>query len=98
MNERKPRSETLSDVAARAGVSPKTVSRALREPQMVSADLRRRIEVAIRELAYVPNQLARALASTRTGTIGVLVPSLTNGVFADYLRALHDVLLPAGFQ
>ena len=90
--------KTLSDVAERAGVSPVTVSRALRRPEMVSADLRERVERAIHELAYIPNQLASALASARTGTIGVLVPSLTNGVFADYLRALHDVFLPAGFQ
>jgi LacI family gluconate utilization system Gnt-I transcriptional repressor len=65
---------------------------------MVSADLRERIESAIHELAYIPNQLASALASARTGTIGVLVPSLTNGVFSDYLRALHDAFQPAGFQ
>ena len=92
------RHKTLSDVAARARVSPVTVSRALRQPEMVSAELRQRIERAVRELAYIPNQFARALASARTGTIGVLVPSLTNGVFADYLRALHDTFLPAGFQ
>jgi LacI family gluconate utilization system Gnt-I transcriptional repressor len=94
----KRRRKTLSDVALRAGVSPVTVSRALRRPEMVSADLRRRVETAIQELAYIPNQLASALASSRTGTIGVLVPSLTNGVFADYLRALHDTFLPGGFQ
>jgi LacI family gluconate utilization system Gnt-I transcriptional repressor len=65
---------------------------------MVSEDLRQRVESAVHELAYIPNQLASALASARTRTIGVLVPSLTNGVFADYLRALHDAFLPAGFQ
>ncbi len=96
--EEKPRRETLSDVAAKAGVSPKTVSRALRQPETVSTDLRRRVDAAIQELGYIPNQLARALASARTGTIGILVPSLTNGVFADYMRALHDTLLPAGLQ
>jgi LacI family gluconate utilization system Gnt-I transcriptional repressor len=97
-NAEKPRRETLSDVAAKAGVSPKTVSRVLHQPQAVSAKLRRRVDAAIQEIGYIPNQLARGLASTRTGTIGILVPSLTNGVFADYLRALHDTLLPAGLQ
>jgi LacI family gluconate utilization system Gnt-I transcriptional repressor len=92
------RRKTLRDVAARAGVSAVTVSRALRRPEMVSKDLRSRIQVAVDELAYIPNQLASALASHRTGRIGVVVPSLTNGVFGDYLRALHDVLLPEGFQ
>ncbi len=89
---------TLSDVAAQAGVSTVTASRALRRPEMVSPALRARVETAVRDLAYIPNQLASALASSRTHTIGVVIPSLTNGVFADYIRALHDVFIPAGFQ
>lgn len=81
-----------------AGVSAVTVSRALRRPEMVSAALRDRIDAAVSELAYVPDVAASRLASARTHSIGVIVSSLTNGVFADYLRALHDTLLPAGFQ
>jgi LacI family transcriptional regulator, gluconate utilization system Gnt-I transcriptional repressor len=92
------RRTTLSDVAARAGVSQVTASRVLRRPEMVSPALRKRVETAMRDLAYVPNQLASALASSRTGTVGVIVPSLTNGVFSDYLRALHDTFQPAGMQ
>jgi LacI family gluconate utilization system Gnt-I transcriptional repressor len=88
----------LSDVAAHAGVSAVTVSRAIRKPEMVSADVRRRIDAAVHELGYVPNYLASALASAKTHIIGVVVPSLTNGVFVDYLRALHDFFLPKGFQ
>lgn len=75
-----------------------TVSRALRRPDMVSAKLHDRIQAAVRELAYVPDVAASRLASNRTHTIGVIVSSLTNGVFADYINALHDTLLPAGFQ
>ena len=92
------RQVTLDDVAALAGVSAVTVSRTLRRPEMVSANLRRRVASAVEALGYIPNQLASALASARTGTIGVLIPSLTNGVFADYLKALHDAFLPVGFQ
>jgi LacI family gluconate utilization system Gnt-I transcriptional repressor len=88
----------LADVAKLAGVSAVTVSRALRQPGMVSAALRDRIGAAVAELAYVPDVAASRLASARTHAIGVIVSSLTNGVFADYLRALHDTLLPAGFQ
>ena len=65
---------------------------------MVSAKLRERIDAAVRELAYVPDVAASRLASNRTHTIGVIVSSLTNGVFADYINALHDNLLPAGYQ
>ncbi len=94
----KSRRITLDDVASHARVSAITASRVLRKPEMVSADLRARVDSAVRELAYIPNQLASALASSRTGRIAVIVPSLTNGVFGDYLRALHDVFVPAGFQ
>jgi len=85
-------------VAKLAEVSAVTVSRALRRPEMVSPALRDRIDIAVRELAYVPDVAASRLASARTHAVGVIVSSLTNGVFADYLRALHDSLLPAGFQ
>lgn len=89
---------TLADVAALAGVSAVTVSRVLRQPEMVSPDLRRRVLDAVGELGYVRNQLASALASTRSGLVGVTVPSLTNGVFVDYLTATHELLVPRGFQ
>ena len=94
----KYRRATLADVAARAGVSAVTVSRVLRHPEMVSNALRARVEGVVGELGYVRNQLASALASTRTGLIGVVVPSLTNGVFVDYLTAIHELMVPAGFQ
>lgn len=94
---RRPRSK-LSDVAQRAGVSAVTVSRTLRRPEMVSPQLRERIETAIKDLSYIPNRAASILASSRSNVIGVVVSSLTNGVFADYLRALHDMFQPAGFQ
>ncbi len=89
---------TLADVAIRAGVSPVTVSRAIRHPEMVSDALRARVDDAVRALSYIPNHLASALASTRTHIVGVVVPSLTNGVFDDYLGAIQDVLNPAGIQ
>ncbi len=88
----------MSDVARHAGVSPVTVSRAIRHPEMVSEELKKRIDEAVLRLNYIPNHLASALASTRTQIVGVIVPSLTNGVFDDYLGAIQDVLNPAGFQ
>lgn len=80
----------MADVAAYAGVGMITVSRVLREPHRVSESLRRVVSDAIRELNYVPNLSARALASTRSGVIGALVPSLTQVVFADVLRGIYD--------
>ena len=92
------RRATLNDVARRAKVSPVTVSRAIRHPEMVSEVLRLRIDDAVRVLNYIPNHLASALASTRTHIIGAIVPSVTNGVFDDYLAAIQDVVGRAGIQ
>ena len=77
---------TLADVANAAGVSPITVSRALRHPEKVSESARRRIAQAISRLGYVPDPAARALASGRTNVIGVIILSITNNVFSDVLR------------
>jgi len=83
---------TIADVARRAGVGAITVSRALREPERVSPELRRQIAAAVAELGYVPDSNARALASARADVIGVLVPSLTNNVFAEVVRGIYDGL------
>lgn len=89
---------TLADVAARAGVGAITASRALKNPQQVSEKLRIRIDRAVRELGYIPNQAARALASSETKTISVIFPSLSNAVFSDLLDGIHDCLQPAGYR
>ena len=81
---------TIADVAARAGVGAITVSRALRDASLVSDVLREKINAAIVELGYVANLSARALASTRSDIVGVLVPSLTQHIFADVLRGIYD--------
>jgi LacI family gluconate utilization system Gnt-I transcriptional repressor len=100
----KPRSRrgggrpTIADVAKLAGVGAITVSRALREPGRVSNDLRRQITAAIDKLGYVPDPNARALASAYADVIGVLVPSLTNNVFADVVRGIYDGLSDTSFQ
>lgn len=90
---RKPQEKssiTLIDVANAAGVSAITVSRALRTPQVVSAKSRRKVEAAVDKLGYIPDAAASALASTRTDVIGLLIPSLTNSVFAEVLRGVYD--------
>ncbi len=89
---------TIADVADKAGVSTITVSRALRDPSKVSDHLRRKINNAVRKLNYVPHSHASALASTRSNIVGVIVPSLTNNVFADTLRAIYDDLEQGPFQ
>lgn len=80
----------LTEVAKLAGVSQITASRFFRNPEALSIGKRERVESAAKELGYVPNLAARALASQRTEVIGVLIPSLTNNVFSDVLRGIYD--------
>src|SRR5258708_6082396 len=88
---------TLSAVARRAGVSSITVSRVVRLPNLVAPETRGRVEAAMRELGYVPNQVAGSLASARTSSVGVLVPTIANSIFADTVQGLSDELEPLGY-
>jgi len=89
---------TLSDVARLAGVSPITVSRALRGERAVEASLVARVQAAAQELGYVPDPAARALASRHSAQVVVLVPMLSNALFVDLLEAVQRSLRPAGYQ
>jgi len=89
---------TLNEVAEAAGVSPITVSRALRGERSVAAELVVRVRAAAERLGYVPDPAARALASSRSSHVAVLIPLLSNALFVDLLEAVHRTLLPAGFQ
>jgi LacI family transcriptional regulator, gluconate utilization system Gnt-I transcriptional repressor len=89
---------TLDEVAQAAGVSPITVSRALRGERRVAPDLVLRVRAAAEQLGYVPDPAARALASSRSSHVAVLIPLLTNTLFVDLLEAVHRSLLPAGYQ
>ena len=88
---------TLVDVGREAGVSAITVSRALRSPDKVSPQLRARVEAAVRKLGYMPNQAASRLASSRTNSVVVLIPSVTNNVFSDVVRGIQDCFEGSSF-
>src|SRR3954454_21718229 len=88
---------TLLAVAKLAGVSSITVSRVVRLPNLVKPRTRDRVEAAMRELGYVPNQLAVGLARARTRSVGVLVPTIANSIFADTVQGLSDELEPLGY-
>ncbi|MDG4649473.1 LacI family DNA-binding transcriptional regulator [Roseibacterium sp. SDUM158017] len=83
---------TLRDVAEAAGVSEMTVSRVLRQRGDVSEKTRARVFEAARNLGYVPNKIAGALASNRVNLVGVVIPSLSNMVFPDVLGGIGAVL------
>jgi len=89
---------TLAEVAREAGVSPITVSRALRGDRNVAAELIARVQAAAKALAYVPDPAAQSLASSRSRNVVVLVPLLSNRVFSDLLEAAQRSLMDAGYQ
>ncbi|ADW72868.1 MULTISPECIES: LacI family DNA-binding transcriptional regulator [Rahnella] len=89
---------TLADVAQLAGVGSMTVSRALRTPEQVSDKLREKIEEAVSQLGYLPNQAASSLASASSNTIAMIVPSLSEAGCAEMFAGLQKVLQPAGYQ
>jgi LacI family gluconate utilization system Gnt-I transcriptional repressor len=89
---------TLDDVARAAGVSPITVSRALRGERAVAPELVARVQAAAARLHYVPDPAARALASRHSTHVALLIPMLSNALFVDVLEAVQRSLRPAGYQ
>src|SRR5690625_1962679 len=80
----------INDVAARAGVSPGTVSNVLNRPERVAESTRRRVERAVHELDYVRNSSGRSLRSGRSDSVGLLVLDVTNPFFAEVARGVED--------
>ena len=88
---------TVEDIARAAGVSTATVSRALNKPNSVSEKLRDKVNSKVRELGYVPSGAARALASNRSSTIGAVIPTLNNAIFAAGIAAFEETLSLNGY-
>jgi LacI family transcriptional regulator len=90
-------STTLRDVAREAGVSAATVSRALSTPSRVRPDTLARVLAAARAKRYVLDGAARALRERRSRTIGAVLPTLDNAIFAHATHALQKALDRAGY-
>lgn len=88
----------IKDVAKRANVGVGTVSRMLNNSGYVADATRKKIEVAMKELNYTPNELARNLYHKRTGIIAVLVPNVLNPFFAEFIDYAEADLYEAGFK
>lgn len=91
---------TLNDVATRAGVSISVVSRVLNADPALRArpETKARVKQAARELAYRPNKAAQALRLSHAGAVGLIVPDVTNAIFAELLRGVEDAADEAGTQ
>ena len=87
---------TIRDVARDAGVSVATVSRVLAGTRPVGAETARTVREAAARLGYRPNQVARALRSRSTGTVGLVLPQITNPFFPSLVRELEHALHAEG--
>lgn len=88
---------TLDDVARDAGVSTATVSRCLNEPDKVTEKTKRKVMAAVERLGYTPNFGARVMASRRSYTIGAIIPTMENAIFARGLQAFQETLHTLGY-
>lgn len=89
---------TIKDVAAHAGVSVTTVSRTMNNRGYISQEMRDRINQAMAELDYRPNEVARSLTRQRTRIIGVLVPVVNNPFFAEVIDELSSILTRRNYR
>ena len=88
----------MQDVALRANVGKITVSRVIRTPEKVSVETRKRVLEAIRELGYVPDEMAGALSSSRSRIVGALVSTLADSVFSSTIDGLSQTLRREGYE
>lgn len=82
---------TIYDVAREAGVSMATVSRVVNNNPNVKPQTRKKVFEAIELLGYRPNAVARGLASKKTTTVGVVIPDISNAIFAEIARGIEDI-------
>ncbi len=92
-------SVTIREVARLAEVHPGTVSRTLNEQTraLVNRDTAERVLRAVEQLGYRPNPIARGLKTSRSYTVGVLIPDLTNPLFPPIMRGIEDRLAEVGY-
>ncbi|MDO6712400.1 substrate-binding domain-containing protein [Aliiglaciecola sp. 2_MG-2023] len=98
MSKNKAKRTTLQDIADVVGMTKMTVSRYMKNPNLVKVSSRIQIESAINKLGYIPNRAPNILSKGKSHAIGVLFPSISNHVFDEVLRGIESVTEPAGYQ
>jgi LacI family transcriptional regulator, galactose operon repressor len=84
-------------VAKAARVSPSTVSRSFNHPQLVTASTRKKIDAAVRRLGYIRNRAAQTIHGIRSGTIGLIVPTVDQAIFAELIQSFSEAVENLGF-
>jgi len=89
---------TLKEVADKAGVTVTTVSRMLNKPDKVHPSTIKRIQQAMRDLDYQPNEIARSLSKKTSNFIGLIVPSARNAFFAKVIDSMEHYTTACGYK
>jgi LacI family transcriptional regulator len=84
-------------VALAAGVSASTVSRSFNHPNLVNPATRKKIDRAVRRLGYIRNRAAQAMHGKRSGTVGLIVPTIDHAIFAELVQSFSEGMEAAGF-
>jgi len=89
---------TIIDIAKKLGIAPSTVSRALRDHPDIKNETKEQVKKVAEELRYLPNPIAQSLKSSRTTTIGVIVPEIKHDFFSSAISGIEDVAYQSGYS
>ena len=89
---------TIKDIASQLGISPSTVSKALKNHPDISLETRKKVNDLAKELHYNPNPIALSLRSSKTKTIGLIVPEIVHHFFSSVISGIEDVAYDAGYS
>ena len=82
---------TIKDIAKKAQVSRTTVSRVLNDSGYVKEETRKKVMDVIKELNYTPSAIARSLSTSKTNTIGIIVPEINNPFFGEIIKGISQI-------
>ena len=97
MSDNAKQNTDIVAVAKAARVSISTVSRSFNHPELVKPATRKKIDVAVRKLGYIRNRAAQTMHGIRSGTIGLVVPTIDHAIFAEVIQAFSDAVEAQGF-
>jgi LacI family transcriptional regulator len=89
---------TIKDIARELGISPSTVSRALKDHPDISPETKREVQELASRLNYQPNAIALSLKHSRSFTLGVIIPETVHYFFSSVISGIEDVAYNAGFN
>ncbi len=89
---------TIKDIARELGISPSTVSRALKDHPDISAETKKAVTELADKLKYTPNSIALSLRQSKSNTIGVIIPEIIHFFFSTVISGIEDIAYDAGYS